>query len=725
MLAMLTYFFELVVCAQSDWTPVIIGGRNAEYNSWIAPMFLVREDTFFCSGSIIHEKWVLTAAHCVDEGFDPSDMYVLGGAYDLTDVASAQKRMVNAVHIHEGWKNVFENDIALLELQSEFCLNADVTIVDMATMGYSDGVIQDYIFTGWGLTSNNLSSTPSILQEVEGISEITPDILEAYRGEADICKDMLICTLEFEIGVCSGDSGGPMWRKVDSNPVLYGVIHGFFSGVPGHCTKQSAQFAMRVSFYQDWIESYTHIGEDLGHYIVQGAEYAACHDTEDPSCTARVVDNSELYKVRCCADTDPGDWYQTRSCSVYTNSMVPECYTTDWNTAVQICNDFGGRLCSKEELESPNFCSAKGGCGFNNHMVWSSTAGIAPTSLTTGLKNYIVKGATNDLCDEDTCSTRTAGIEEQWGVRCCADGYKDGWIQNEGCSVSAMSQIETCAVTNWESANHLCDSAGGRLCTKQELESNCAKGTGCSMNSKMVWSSDSGFEKYYIVKGASSSGCSDNNCTARAVGREEYWSVRCCSNTNPGGWTKKNHCSVFAWSEVPGCSAADWDTALGLCEEAGGRLCTREELEMNCAAGSGCSANNKMVWSSTSNVDSSPKYYIVQGASIASCTETSCATRLADGEELWSVRCCAEVDPGDWIQNEGCSVYSQSLIQTCAVEDLDTASDFCTLIGGRLCSKEELESDCAKDSGCSMDSKMVWSNTQGECTAANNITTIL
>jgi len=710
MLAMLSYFFELVVSTQSDWTPAIIGGRDAEYNSWIAPIFYQLLDFHFCSGSIIHEKWVLTAAHCVDtDGFDPSQIYVLGGAYDLSDVALAQKRMVKAVHIHSDWHGWGTEgyDIALLELQSEFCLNDDVTIVDMATEGYSYGVIQDYIYTGWGYTSSN-GTKPSILQEVDGITEVTPEILQ---GQYPVCYDIYICSADVGVGTCNGDSGGPMWRRVGSNPVLYGVVSG---GIGGTCEDAFGRFNSRVSYFKEWIESYTNISEDIGHWIVQGAEYSKCRDSKDSSCTAKVVDNNELWNVRCCADTNPGDWYQYGGCSVYTNSMVPECYTTDWNTAVKICNDIGGRLCSKEELESPNFCSAKGGCRFNSYMVWSSTVGIVPT----GPKNYILKGASNDLCDEDNCSTREAGIEEQWGVRCCADEYISGWIQNEGCSVFANSTIETCAVTNWESANHLCDSAGGRLCTKQELESDCARSTECSMNSKMVWSSDSGFEKYYIVKGATGSTCSDSSCTTRAVCRDEYWSVRCCANTNPGGWTQKDHCSVFAWSDVPGCSAADWDTAVGLCEEAGGRLCTREELEMNCAAGSGCSANNKMVWSSTSNVDSIPKYYIVQGASIASCTETSCATRLADGEELWSVRCCAEVDPGNWIQNAGCSVYSQSLIQTCAVEDLDTASDFCTLIGGRLCSKEELESDCAKDSGCSMDSKMVWSNTQDECTSS-------
>jgi len=197
-------------------------------------------------------------------------------------------------------------------------------------------------------------------------------------------------------------------------------------------------------------------------------------------------------------------------------------------------------LCSKEELESPNFCSAGGGCSFDSYMVWSSTVGIVPT----GAKNYIVKGKAGNPCDEDNCATRTVGAEEKWSVRCCADSLIDGWKQNDGCSVFAMSTIKTCAVTNWESAFDLCSSAGGRLCSKEELELNCAKGSGCSMDYKMVWSSNIGFEKYYIVQGAIGATCDETSCTTRAVDREENWSVRCCADTNPGDWIQNDDCSV-------------------------------------------------------------------------------------------------------------------------------------------------------------------------------------
>jgi len=39
------------------------------------------------------------------------------------------------------------------------------------------------------------------------------------------------------------------------------------------------------------------------------------------------------------------------------------------------------------------------------------------------------------------------------------------------------------------------------------------------------------------------------------------------------------------------------------------------------------------------------------------------------------------------------------------------ASDICTSVGARLCTKDELVADCSAGGGCQFNSQMIWSST--------------
>lgn len=64
-----------------------------------------------CFGSIIHAKWILTAAHCVD-GFSPTGIVSISHGFSAA---------VSNIIIHENYADpiIFSNDIALLELDTE------------------------------------------------------------------------------------------------------------------------------------------------------------------------------------------------------------------------------------------------------------------------------------------------------------------------------------------------------------------------------------------------------------------------------------------------------------------------------------------------------------------------------------------------------------------------------------------------------------------------------
>ena len=111
---------------------------------------------------------------------------------------------------------------------------------------------------------------------------------------------------------------------------------------------------------------------------------------------------------------------------------------------------------------------------------------------------YLVKGDGDDdtRCVETSCDATLAEKTKVSPVRCCSDTQISGWRKKPSCWVWSESKFwGECKNLNWEDANTLCISQGGRLCTKDELEASCAKETGCSFDYRRVWSSTAGKSK--------------------------------------------------------------------------------------------------------------------------------------------------------------------------------------------------------------------------------------
>lgn len=83
--------------------------------------------------------------------------------------------------------------------------------------------------------------------------------------------------------------------------------------------------------------------------------------------------------------------------------------------------------------------------------------------------------------------------DEEHEVRCCKEQREDGGGWRGKCEdyddwLSARSKIwGSCHITTLEEAFQLCNDADGRLCTKEEVENSCTKGTGCNYNYELVW----------------------------------------------------------------------------------------------------------------------------------------------------------------------------------------------------------------------------------------------
>jgi len=107
-----------------------------------------------------------------------------------------------------------------------------------------------------------------------------------------------------------------------------------------------------------------------------------------------------------------------------------------------------------------------------------------------------------------------------------------------------------------------------------------------------------GYSTHHVICGRTQRCEGDNEVSDNA----EPHNVRCCSDTEKEGWTKKSKCDVWVASKIDGkCHKnKNFLEAKCICEEAGARLCTKEELEKNCSVGTGCGLDTKLIWTMVS-----------------------------------------------------------------------------------------------------------------------------
>merc|ERR1719491_41593 len=217
--------------------------------------------------------------------------------------------------------------------------------------------------------------------------------------------------------------------------------------------------------------------------------------------------------------------------------------------------------------------------------------------------HWAVCGST-EFCD---AHPRVSLDQSLHGVRCCSDRESEGWsrLEASACLVFGRSNLDGICYTN---STHLdarlaCESTGGRLCTKLELEQNCATMTGCDLNRHLIWSSTpvEPSTTHFAICG------STKYCQWPPVVSHDQslYGVRCCSDNaidaTVDGWRLEPGCLVHGQSEFSGTCYVDstYEEASFRCRSHGGRLCTKLELEQDCAAETGCGLNERLIWSST------------------------------------------------------------------------------------------------------------------------------
>jgi secreted trypsin-like serine protease len=236
------------VFAQQEIKPFnrrIVGGENTDIKQHPWQVALQFNGRFFCGGSVIGQKWIVTAAHCFAYSTQGSDWRAKAGVshYSTQGVWSEVERVI----VHENYDSqTNENDIALIKLK----LSAAGRVIPLAAASLQVPVGQPLEVTGWGATEELGEGSKDLLKASVPVADMTAcNVPSAYSGRI---RPSMICAGYREGGVdaCQGDSGGPLVWNTSDGPVLVGVV----SWGEGCARKLKYGIYTRVSDYRDWID---------------------------------------------------------------------------------------------------------------------------------------------------------------------------------------------------------------------------------------------------------------------------------------------------------------------------------------------------------------------------------------------------------------------------------------------------------------------------------------
>ncbi|RZB70352.1 uncharacterized protein BDFB_004195 [Asbolus verrucosus] len=261
-------------CGQQNSDNKIVGGTETYLGEfpWLALLKYVKRNKiqYACSGSLINEQYVLTAAHCVDPDIirrkDLGKLQsVILGEYDIRNETDCiyqrygedcadppQVFSAKDYVIHPNYNSsTMINDIAIIRLDRKAIFSDYVRPICLPPSNFNMQGNETFTISGWGRTETEKRSS---IKRKASLKYVEQARCDKYNGRRRLSNRQICVGVGNGVDSCYGDSGGPLMldRRTGSGFATfivgmvsygYGQLCGSFPGVYTY-----------VPPYIDWID---------------------------------------------------------------------------------------------------------------------------------------------------------------------------------------------------------------------------------------------------------------------------------------------------------------------------------------------------------------------------------------------------------------------------------------------------------------------------------------
>lgn len=255
-LLILTFFMAAYGCGKSQVSSIapalitsnIIGGsavvESTVFSKRTVGLFNKNKNTV-CTGAIIEEDLILTAAHCVFKA-ETSDIQISFGARLNDDKNPAY--IAHKIFVHSGYNDqAVANDLALIRLSKKIPSTHEVLDLEDSRQLHLEK--NDLVTSlGFGVTKTGVFSGNG----GRGILRMTTIPVMKYGvSQAFIYLDQTAGK-----GICYGDSGGPTFTIVNNKVVLVGIASHVSMDEKTKRSQECLNMAVlsNPNYFYDWIE---------------------------------------------------------------------------------------------------------------------------------------------------------------------------------------------------------------------------------------------------------------------------------------------------------------------------------------------------------------------------------------------------------------------------------------------------------------------------------------